>query len=86
MRRTDAGVQTIIKMKDVDVDVRSPQTLRALSERAGVVVEYVRPMSGDAHLVLIRASSAAEYEAALARLRGAAAVQYVERDEIMRTN
>lgn len=80
-----AGYPTIIRLTKSGQRVDSPEQLQRLSAAAGAKVEYVRPMSGGAHVVQIAASSAAEYQTALARLRASGAVEFAEPDVQVRT-
>jgi pyrroline-5-carboxylate reductase len=77
------GFQTIIKLKDRTVDVRSRSTLERLSRAAGARIEYVRPMSGDAHVVRVVPIAPATYEQALQDLRGSELFEYVEHDALV---
>ena len=76
--------QTIIKLKDGSVDLRSRSTIESLSRVAGARIEYMRPMSGDAHVIRVLPIAPTTYEQALRLLRGSELVEYVEHDALER--
>jgi len=78
------GTQTILKLRDSTIDPRSRQTIERLSAAAKSTIVYVRPMSGDAHVVRIRPIPPTTYEDALQGIRESGLVDYVERDAIMK--
>lgn len=74
------GVQTILKPRASTVDPGTDAGLAELARISGVKVRYVRPMSGDAHVILLFPDETVSYEAALRRLQDSGLVEYVERD------
>ncbi len=79
-----AGVHTIVKLKDPRERVDDPAMLRRLSSAARAGISPVREMSGNAFVVAVRAEPGAAYEAALARLRSSALVEYAEPEQQVR--
>lgn len=75
--------QTIVRLKDTSADVRSQEMLGQLGRIARARVEYVRPMSGDAHVVRVVPEPPTTYELALQRLRDSGLLEYVEHDALM---
>jgi len=75
--------QTVVKLKDASADVRSQTMLDQLARIAGGRVEYVGPMSGNAHVVRVVPTPPTTYEQALQRLRDSGLIEYVENDVIM---
>lgn len=78
------AIQTLIKFKDVTLRV-DDGLLNGLGQRVGASINYVRAMSGDAHVVRITPRGADSYPLVLIRLRAAPEVEYVEPDAVMRT-
>lgn len=78
------GVQTIIKMKDATVDPRRPEVLVQLSKAANSTITYVRPMSGNAHVIVVLPTPPISYDDALRGIRESGLVEYVELDAIMK--
>ena len=76
--------QTIIKLKDRSMDLRSQSTIDSLSRVAGARIEYLRPMSGDAHVIRVLPIAPTTFEQALRLLRGSELVEYVEHDALER--
>ena len=84
---TPAGPQTriIIKFRESTANVTQAGFMATLSRDAGVPLEYLRPMSGGAHV--LRASRplrADEIADAIKRLSSRPDVVYVEPDRMMR--
>jgi predicted transcriptional regulator len=75
--------QTIVKLKNTSADVRSQAMIEQLARIAGARVDYVRPMSGDAHVVRVVPTPPTTYEQALQRLRDSGLIDYVEHDALM---
>jgi hypothetical protein len=76
--------QLIIKFKRAAVTCDRAGIAR-FSELAGVALELVRPMSGEACVVTQFADNAAGLARGLDLLRKSAAVEWVEPDAVMRT-
>lgn len=77
---TGEGLRIILKLKDARINVDRPEVLARLVASCGCELAYVRPMSGDAH-VLVMKTTEAGYDQALARLRADARVEYVDIDK-----
>lgn len=84
----EAIAQIIIKFKPGYADPNQPlsaQQMAQLSQVAGVPLSYVRPMSGDAHIIATsQAIPLAQAEVLSAKLQTRPFVEYAEPDRIMR--
>jgi hypothetical protein len=77
--------QIIIKFRDPKFDPSRPEFIQTLSERANVRMEYVRPMSGDAHVFRVQdALDAAAIDEVVRRLSQRPDIEYAEPDYPMR--
>lgn len=76
--------QIIIKFRDPKFDPSRTEFVQALSERANVRMDYVRPMSGDAHVFRLQdALDAAAIDEVVRRLSQRPDVEYAEPDSPM---
>ncbi|WP_020558398.1 hypothetical protein [Thiofilum flexile] len=84
----NAVAQIIIKFKPSYQDSHQPlsaQQMAQLSQAAGVNLNYVRPMSGNAHIITTaQPIPLAQAEALSAKLQAQPFVEYAEPDRIMR--
>ncbi|MEW6764300.1 MAG: hypothetical protein AB1344_00760 [Pseudomonadota bacterium] len=73
--------QVMLRYHDGRAEQAARADLARLSGIAGLVLEYVRPMSGQAHVMRFPSgTSAQEVEQAMQRLRTDPAIQYIESD------
>jgi len=81
---TQTDVQLIVKFTDPDLssDQVVMQLNRIKPDRSYRFI-YVRPMSGDAHVVIVKGVEEADVEKLLTRLRSNSLVEYVEIDRMM---
>jgi len=82
---TPAGFGTMLKLKDPKLMLEDKAQLDRLVQVAGAPIELVRRMSGDAYVIRLVVADEAAYRAALARLRANPSVEYVEPDQVLRT-
>src|SRR5882672_10640552 len=75
--------QTIIKMKDKNMDPSSSTVVDRLSVVAGARVSYLRQIAGGAHVVVVVPVEPNTYGRALQNLRDSGLVEYVENDALM---
>ena len=76
--------RTIVKLKDpAGASLNSAQVVERLAPIAPAEYEYVRAMSGGAHVLVIFPRSGVPYEEVLRRLRAAHSVEYAEPDSVM---
>ena len=84
----DTIAQIIIKFKlsfSTGAQPLSAQQMARLSQVAGVPLSYVRPMSGDAHIIATaQPIPLPQAEALSAQLQAQSFVEYAEPDRIMR--
>ncbi len=79
------AARVILKLRDPQLDPARPEVLHDLSQQAGLSLEYLRAMSGGAHVLTVSAGTTPEALAeGLRRLRAFAAVEYAEPDQMMR--
>ena len=78
-------IQLIIKWRDPDFDPSRPEYLKQLERDTGVVFQYVRPMSGGAHVLrAVGATEDSQRERLLDGLGKRPEVEYAEIDLRMR--
>ncbi len=79
--------QLILRFDDRRNEAAARASLDTLSEYAGQGLLYVRPMSGDAHVLRpVQPLDSAAFDALLLKLRSAPGVAYVEPDRLMRAH
>ena len=84
--RTKAISQLIIKFRDPALDPSRETYLKELSRDTGVVLVYVRPVSGGAHVLRVEGpADAATLRQIVRRLAERAEVEYAEPDRRMHT-
>lgn len=77
--------QLIVRFDDRRNEAAARASLDALGAYAGYALVYVRPMSGDAHVLRpAQKLDPAAFDALLLKLRTAPGVTYVEPDRVMR--
>lgn len=81
-RTPHRGIQTIVKMNDLSLDPSQPEVLERIAKVARSTVTYVRPMSGQSHVIIILPTSLTTYQEALQRMRESGLVEYVEPDTV----
>ena len=84
--RTKPTSQLIIKLRDPALDPARETYLKELARDTGVVLVYVRPMSGGAHVLRVEGPVDAEtLRRIVRRLAERAEVEYAEPDRRMHT-
>lgn len=85
--KTHAEQQLIIKFKAANAErlVCNPDGIARLAAAAGVSLQFLRVMSGDACVIRQEASNATELIRGQARIKRHPAVEWVEEDAIMKT-
>lgn len=83
--RQTQTAQVILKFRDPKFDPSAGDYLSKLSAQMGVNIIYVRPMSGDAHVLRIEAIGTGDsFRRAMDRISTRPEVDWVEQDRIMR--
>jgi hypothetical protein len=79
-----APVQLIIQFRHHDFDPSNPVFVEKLSRDAQAILEYLRPMSGGAHVFRIKTiSDPKQLDAIIKRLSARPDILYVEKDNIV---
>lgn len=76
------GMRIILKLKDPNARVDSPDMLARLGSISASELTYVRPMSGNAHVLILTTAPGMSYDEALGLLRSSRLVDYVEPDAV----
>ena len=78
--------QLIVKFKDPTLDPARPGYLKELARALGATLVYVRPMSGDAHVLRVDdAVDASRLQRIVEGLAKRPEVEYAEPDQLMHT-
>lgn len=84
VRQTQA-TQIILKFRDPKFDPHAGDYLSKLSTQIGVNIIYVRPMSGDAHVLRIEAAANTDVlRRAMSDLAARPEIEWAEQDRILR--
>ncbi len=74
----------ILKLKDPHTAVDTPAMLGHLAKVSRSEIVYVRAMSGDAHVLILRTEAGVRADAALQRIKADPLVEYAEPDAVKR--
>ena len=78
------GVQLIVKFRDATLNPSQPAFLRELERDAGAPLVYVRPLSGQAHVLRVPAAEAGRVQRIIDNLTQRPDIEYVEPDRMVR--
>lgn len=78
------AIRLLVKFSPNVPDPANPVFLKSLSEDAGVILEYIRPMSGGAHVIGVRGPVDVQAGEIIRRLSTTDDVLYVEQDRLLR--
>lgn len=78
-----ASIQIIVKFKKSVSHPADPDYLKHLSSQAGALLEYLHPMSGEAHVLkVIHSGNRQSLQDVLKKLNDFSDVEYAEEDQL----
>jgi hypothetical protein len=77
-------IRLLVKFSPNVPDPANPVFLKNLSEDAGVILEYIRPMSGGAHVIGVRGPLDLQADEIIRRLSASDDILYVEQERLLR--
>lgn len=83
--RVHSGTRLMIKWRDTGFDPTRPVYVRQLQQEIGVVLHYIRPMSGEAHVLRLEGvTDPVQVQTLVNRLQARPEIEYVEIDSRIR--